>query len=197
MKIKYLVISILLLFGLNVFLLLQIKNLINTNISIRNYYTYKAANDSLKYLQLKQLVNGNYFIPKDLPKSVKECVKNGPKLFLFISEGNCSACIEEILFDLYDLENIVKDNLIILGNFNTKKSFDDYISNAFIYNNNNSIYCRDLNIPEIFKQQPLLFVVDEKYNLLLFFVPDFYPEYKKEYFTNILPNYFRFNGLNN
>ena len=172
------------------FLLIRERNMNNLFNDIVQFYGSEFFDDSLKIINLKALIKENFIGKIDFPDSMKEYVSSGGKVFLYISEGNCGSCIEECFTYLNDLGNkIGQNNFFLMGNFHDKKTFEIYKHNASMFIEN-SLYYPNLNLPEKFTQQPLLFVLDKKLNVRFLYVPDYYPEYIEEYFTKLLPGYF-------
>jgi hypothetical protein len=93
-------------------------------------------------------------------------------------------------------EVIGKDRLLLLGKFNYENDFKKYITNysAFV---EKSIFCNDKNFLKYINKIPIVFIIDKDYKIRLFYIPDYFPEFKETYFTKILPSYFLCKNINN
>ncbi len=190
MRLNKLHIVLILLFGLNIILLVRVKTMSRHFYDAFQSYELEQIDDSIKNENLKVIIEGNYIGKINASDSLKKLVSKSEKIILFITEGNCGSCIDECLTYLADLGSTIgRDKILLLGNFHENNTFEIFKQNASTFIEN-SLFCPDLNLPEKFTQQPLLFVLDKNLNIRLLFVPDFYTEYIEEYFVKILPNYF-------
>ena len=193
MKKKYLYFLIILLFGLNIFLLYHLKETKNIFNKICNSNEYILQSDSIQISNLKKLINYNYLVETKSPDSIVKHLRDNEKLILYITEGNCSPCIEDCLLYFDQIgKSIGEDNILLLGHFRNEKSFEEYAENASAYIKN-SQFCMDIGLPEELNKHPVIFTMDSKMRINLLFVPDFFPQYKEEYFKKIIPRYFSMN----
>jgi len=191
MRKNYLYLLIIILFGLNIFLLYHIRVTKSFFIKVCSSYEHAHQNDSIQLDNLKKLINYNYLGKINVPDSLQEYFKNNEKLILYFTEGNCSPCIEECLLYFDQIcKSIGKDNILMLGNFRNKKAFEVYAENTSVFIEN-SQFCKDIGLPKELNNQPVIFIMDGEMKIRLLYVPDFFPEYMVEYFTKIIPRYFK------
>ena len=192
MKKKYdVLILVALLVGINIYLIYrQQKNKAYLQ-KVCNYYEQIIAKDSLQNNRLKNLLEYSYLAKIELENpNIKRYFQEGEKVVLYVSENNCSSCIMEILAYIEHLgDKIGHDKIILIANFLSKEDFNVFSHNVSIYIRSN-IFSTSLSLPEELKKQPLLFVANDEMKICLLYIPDYYPEYKEEYFTKILPQHF-------
>lgn len=109
---------------------------------------------------------------------------------LYINESVCGSCVRELLSYMAQLGDLIgKDKLLLLGNFKNEIDFKKYANDATVFVEN-SLFCNDINFLKGIDKQPVVFIIDKNYEIRLFYVPNYYPDFKETYFTNILPSYF-------
>lgn len=144
------------------------------------------VNDNLK----KLITLSNYTIKINSANSHLKNVFNENKVVLYITESNCGSCVQEALNYMDTLSQIIgKDKLLFMGNFITRKSFDDYtngLSNYF----GNFEYCNDAGFSEELNRHPLVFIAKKDLSIQALYIPDFNPKFAEEYYTKVLPSYF-------
>ena len=93
MKKNYLYLLIILLLGLNIFLLYNIRLTKDIYNKVCSFNKHVHQNDSIQLNNLKKLIKYNYLGEIKVPDSIQEHFRNNEKLILYITEGNCSPCI--------------------------------------------------------------------------------------------------------
>jgi len=139
---------------------------------------------------LKKTLLYNYSLKLESKNTEVKSVLNEDKVVLYFSEGNCGSCVQEMLNYMEQLSLVIgKRRLLLMGNFKEKKNFEKYVKGlSFI---GESVYCMDAGFSEEINEHPIVFIANSNLEVRSVFVPDFCSELKEEYFTKIVPNYFK------
>jgi len=190
MKKQLLIFFIVLLSLLDCFLIFrQFKMNKNIKLSISQCNQLQSLNN-IAISNLKLQVSLSYRDTFSIDDSLKEKIKSERVVVLYISDGICGSCLQELFNYMEQLGSVIgKDKLLLLGNFVNENDFKSYTNIAAPYFDNFMYYSKvdsDFNI----KEQPVVFVLNNELKRSLIFVPNFFPEYKETYFYSILPKYF-------
>ncbi len=127
----------------------------------------KILSDSL-YLQqvkLKFLIEDNIINP-----SCDTLFNNESKIILLLSPSLCSQCIEKNIMDLNIVsEKIGDDKIVIVGNFNDRRSFNNFLA-QFQYNYYQRILLTDfVKIGYLDLKFPVILILDDEYKIKMLF----------------------------
>ena len=109
---------------------------------------------------------------------------------LFIQDEVCYSCLNELLGYLDQLgDKIGKNRILLLGNFKLEEDFLEYVklTSRFIKAHLN---CKNIDLLKNLTGQPILFVLSPDKEIHFFYIPNYLPDFKEEYFTKLLPSYF-------
>jgi hypothetical protein len=192
MKKSFLLVLVILLVVVNMVFIIN-QNKINAKIKRTSELAIQIhAKDSLIISNFKKLIDYNYYrdylaLNINLKKNIQD-----DKVILYFSENDCSSCIYDIYKYLENLASMIGDNkFIIVGNFKNEKLLKQYLELAPYFINDVIILQDTCYIQKI--KSPAVFVLTNKYEVKLLYVPDLYPGYKEQYFNNILVKYFKKN----
>lgn len=191
MKKKWLVIVLALLLCFNAYLILVKK-------SNEEKFARSMLQEKTKTINLENKVKDNNtyikslysnYIPKRYKNVVLQSFKNtdllkSKKIVFFHDKHACGSCIEETLFNLKVLGRTIGFDNIIIAN-NIRKDNIGRNENGFHH-----LYMETFHLEVEELNEPMVFIVDEDLNIDLLYLPQLYPDFKEEYFTELLPKYF-------
>lgn len=126
---------------------------------------------------------------RELAKKDIELIKQaeaGSKLFFFYKKDACGACLAKIYQDLSILsDNIGADKILILTTLDLETNLIDLKKEGFEVL---PIDTLGLKFEEF--NQPFLFVLDESLGVHFLYAPELFDNFRNEYFTKVLPEYF-------
>lgn len=192
---KYWILIFFLLLGFNVYLLVSYKEykiMCKHKIEEKGEHITKIKN----LLQDRdRLIKGFYYshITDDKKEIILEKLNikrdfEGKKFLFYYDKNACGSCVQETIYYLKKIGiKIGNDKIIISSNMEGDQKtnlsgwdFKHYYMDTF--------YLEAENLKE-----PMVFVLDSSLNIDLMFMPQLFPEFVDEYFTNVIPKHF--NGL--
>lgn len=125
-----------------------------------------------------------------LDKNFREQFQTGEKIICLMQQGVCGACIFRILQDLSILEEkIGTGHVMVMTTIGTKDHPFEIQEFDFP-----TFYVDTLFLPKELSKEPIVFVADSQLNIKFFYLPELLPQLRRQYFGEILLNYFNNNG---
>jgi hypothetical protein len=188
------VVSVSILLILNVYLAERLRNDTRNVKETVIQYENKLIMDSLEIQNLKAGLSQIFWFSKSETRQFFRKIfpewKGEEKLILFIRKGQCLACIKASVmdFELLQQETGYKE-MVILGDFDKK---EDFYHTIYKINPDFTYTLVQINsyFP-FFCEYPSVFILNRDYLVKYFFIPEFFPELRGEYFYNVLLKYLK------
>ncbi|MEA1980575.1 MAG: hypothetical protein U9N54_06340 [candidate division Zixibacteria bacterium] len=165
------------------------------------YFGHAHKTEAIQLMQERMLINLNaqleglsdHFMAVKLisGKKLHDCKDDSDihnRLILYVSEGDCYSCILELLAYFDSLENVSKDEVLVICNYKNDESYNDFrkqISNwPFTI-----VRDQETIIPTTTLMSPIVFTVNNESVIGNVFIPELSPQLKERYFENIKTNW--------
>jgi hypothetical protein len=177
----------------NIFTRTKYEKLKNSNEKLKldsleynSIYKKRLENIQANYYELethnKQIINSIF-------KQNLDCCNNEEAIIVYFNEKTCKSCVLGIIMDLEILiEEIGKQNIILVGSFNDEKDFFDFAKT--ILPNSQKVIVPPIAFKSEKSESPFIFIVDKEKQIKLFFSPEDFPELREKYFSEYLKKYF-------
>jgi len=150
----------------------------------------QIENDNTREILYKNL-EFQLILHRSLNRDICDSVlMNSSKILLLFNGNGCKQCILSLIMDLNILaEKIGKENIILVGDFDNKKTFEDYLLN--INDGFKSILFKNVfDIQTIKIDKPTLLIIEPDYSTYIFYNPEGEPTVRKKYFEELIPALF-------
>jgi hypothetical protein len=136
------------------------------------------------YLKRTTILNVDSFKTNNI--ALTKALSSGEKIICYVQKGAFTSCALRLMQDLSILEEeIGRNHTIIATNIGEKNYPLEFPDFDFP-----TVFVETFYFPDDFSQEPIVFVCDSLMNIKLFYLPETFPQFRKQYFNEYLPAYF-------
>lgn len=174
------------LFIINILLLMKLLSINGYLDSINSSIKQSHIKDSLTIENMKSIISINYLMKIDEVNEFAH-IDDSNKIVVYIKEDVCESCLIEILNYISIIDGINFESVLILVNGEGIDKFK--YSNIISASIGLKLITYSESLLSYFDCEIITFIVNSDGEIELLFIPEYFPEYKREYFTQILPMY--------